>query len=116
MFDSRKEIKNYYQTLKEKMKDFLDKVSQEGDETKEAFMLLVDSVNEGKKLTKAEKEQIGEQLKDVLKTMGLIGAAILPGGFIYFLVAKVFKLNKYVLPSSFNEEKNKKILDNNQKD
>jgi hypothetical protein len=115
MFDSRKEIKNYYQTLKEKMRDFLDNIAQESDETKEAFMLLVNSVNEGKQLTKKEKEQIGEQLKDVLKTMGLIGATILPGGFIYFLVAKVFKLNKYVLPSSFNKEKSEKILDKSEK-
>ncbi|TXG80226.1 MAG: hypothetical protein E6R13_08455 [Spirochaetes bacterium] len=101
------DLGDYYDSLKEKMKDFLEKISQEKDETKEAFSLLIDSINDGKKLTDEEKEKIGEQLKDVLKTVGLVGATILPGGFIYFLIAKVFKLNKYVLPSSFNKEKEK---------
>lgn len=101
------DLGDYYDSLKEKMKDFLEKVAQEKDETKEAFSLLIDSINDGKKLTDEEKEKIGEQLKDVLKTIGLVGATILPGGFIYFLIAKVFKLNKYVLPSSFNKEKEK---------
>lgn len=101
------DIGDYYVSLKEKMKDFLEKVSQEKDETKEAFAILIDSVNDGKKLTDEEKEKVGEQLKDVLKTIGLVGATILPGGFIYFLIAKVFKLNKYVLPSSFNKEEKK---------
>ena len=101
------DLGDYYDSLKEKMKDFLEKISQEKDETKEAFSLLIDSINDGKKLTDEEKEKIGEQLKDVLKTIGLVGATILPGGFIYFLIAKVFKLNKYVLPSSFNKEKEK---------
>ena len=102
------DLGDYYDSLKEKMKDFLEKIGQEKDETKEAFSILIDSINNGKKLTDEEKEKVGEQLKDVLKTLGLVGASILPGGFIYFLVAKVFKLNKYVLPSSFNEEKEKK--------
>ena len=101
------DLGDYYDSLKEKMKDFLEKIGQEKDETKEAFSILIDSINNGKKLTDEEKEKVGEQLKDVLKTLGLVGASILPGGFIYFLVAKVFKLNKYVLPSSFNEEKEK---------
>ena len=102
------DLGDYYDSLKEKMKDFLEKIGQEKDETKEAFSILIDSINDGKKLTDEEKEKVGEQLKDVLKTLGLVGASILPGGFIYFLVAKVFKLNKYVLPSSVNEEKEKK--------
>ena len=104
------DLGDYYDSLKEKMKDFLEKIGQEKDETKEAFSILIDSINDGKKLTDEEKEKVGEQLKDVLKTLGLVGASILPGGFIYFLVAKVFKLNKYVLPSSFNEEKEKKKI------
>ena len=51
------DISNYYVSLKEKMKDFLEKVSQEKDETKEAFSLLIDSINDGKKLTGEEKEK-----------------------------------------------------------
>lgn len=90
------DLGEYYDSLKEKMKDFLEKVSQEKEETKEAFSLLIESVNEGKPLTDEQKEMVGEQLKDVLKTIGLVGATVLPGGFAYFLIAKVFKLNKYV--------------------
>jgi len=101
------DLGDYYDSLKEKMKDFLEKVGQEKDETKEAFKILIDSINEKKKLTDEEKEKIGEQLKDVLKTIGLVGATVLPGGFVYFLIVKVFKLNKYALPSSFNEKENK---------
>ena len=99
------DLGGYYDSLKEKMKDFLDKISQEKDETKEAFSILITSINDGKKLTDEEKEKVCEQLKDVLKTIGLVGATVLPGGFVYFLIAKVFKLNEYVLPSSFHKEK-----------
>jgi phage tail tape-measure protein len=102
------DVSGYYESLKGKMKDFLEKMSLEKDETKEAFKILMDSVNEGKKLTDDEKEKIGEQMKDVLKTIGLVGATVLPGGFIYFLIVKVFKLNEYALPSSFNKKEDKK--------
>jgi hypothetical protein len=108
-------IDEYYDSFKGKMKDFLERLDQEKDETKEAFKILSDSIQNGTELTDEEKEKIGEQLKDVLKTIGLVGATILPGGFIYFLVAKVFKLNKYVLPSSFHKEKVEKKLDNTEK-
>ena len=105
------DVSGYYESLKGKMKDFLEKMSLEKDETKEAFKILMDSVNEGKKLTDDEKEKIGEQMKDVLKTIGLVGATVLPGGFIYFLIVKVFKLNEYALPSSFNKKKKKKKIE-----
>lgn len=101
------DLGDYYDSLKDKTKDFLEKMSQEKDETKEAFKILIDSINDGKTLTDEEKEKIGEQMKDVLKTIGLVGATILPGGFVYFLIVKVFKLNKYALPSSFNKEETK---------
>jgi hypothetical protein len=101
-------IDEYYDSFKGKMKDFLERLDQEKDETKEAFKILSESIQNGTELTDEEKEKIGEQLKDVLKTIGLVGAAILPGGFIYLLVVKVFKLNKYVLPSSFHKEKDEK--------
>ena len=105
------DVSGYYESLKGKMKDFLEKMSLEKDETKEAFKILMDSVNEGKKLTDDEKEKIGEQMKDVLKTIGLVGATVLPGGFIYFLIVKVFKLNEYALPSSFNKKEDKKKIE-----
>jgi len=99
-FDSEE----YYESLKKRAKDFIDRVGQEGEETKEAFNLLVDSVQNGTELTEEEKNKIGNQLKDVLKTLGLIGVAVLPGGTVFFILAKFFKLNKYILPSAFQEK------------
>ena len=100
------DLEHLYDSFKEKIHDFLERISIEKEETKEAFNILVDSVQNGKELTDEEKEKVGEQLKDVLKTIGLVGATVLPGGFIYFVVAKVFSLNDYVLPSAF-KDKNK---------
>ena len=71
-------------------------------------MLIVDSVREDKELTQEEKDKIGEQLKDVLKTTGLVGIALLPGGSVFFILTKYLKLNKYVLPSSFQEKEKEK--------
>ncbi len=95
---------DYYYSIRDKAKDFLEKIHQESDETKEAFSLMISSINGERVLTEEEEAKIGEQFKDILKTIGLVGATILPGGFLYFLIAKVFKLNKFVLPSSFNKE------------
>jgi hypothetical protein len=67
-------------------------------------------MNNKTKLTPKEKEQIGNQMKDVLKTIGIVGVTLLPGGSIFLILSKVLKINKYVLPSSFLEEK-KKIED-----
>ena len=101
-------IQKYYKEFKINAKDFIKNIEQEGLETKEAFMLIVDSVKEDKELTQEEKDKIGEQLKDVLKTTGLIGVALLPGGSVFFILTKYLKLNKYVLPSSFQEKEKEK--------
>ncbi len=103
---------NKYENLKASFKEFLVKLNEEKDETKQAFELLRLSVFEGKKLSKIEKHQIGEQLKDVLKTVGLVGVAILPGGTLFFILSKFLKLNKYILPSSFitKEDENNNLI------
>jgi hypothetical protein len=101
-------FQKYYKEFKENAKDFIKNIEQESLETKEAFSLIVDSVKNGKELTQEEKEQIGEQLKDVLKTTGLVGIALLPGGSVFFILTKYLKLNKYILPSSFQEKENEK--------
>ena len=97
-------FQKYYKEFKANAKDFIKNIEQEGLETKEAFLLIVDSVKNGKELTQEEKNKIGEQLKDVLKTTGLVGIALLPGGSVFFILTKYLKLNKYVLPSSFQEK------------
>lgn len=97
-----------YKRFKGNLTVFLGNLNQEKAETKEAFKLLINSIETGKDLTPQEKRQVGEQLKDVLKTAGLVGIAILPGGIVFFIIVKFLKLNKYILPSSFEKKiKNK---------
>lgn len=86
-----------------------------GVETKEVFNLLVHSIENNVELTDEEKEKIGEQLKDVLKTIGLVGIGIIPGGSIFFILSTYFKLNKYLLPSSFQEKKDDKVANEENK-
>jgi hypothetical protein len=40
----------------------------------------------------------------------LVGIALVPGGSIFFILTKYLKLNKYVLPSSFQEKEKENIL------
>jgi hypothetical protein len=96
---------DFFSKLKMRFKDFIKKVQQEGGETKEAFTILVQAAQGKKKLTPAEKKAVGEQLGDVIKTMGLGAASVLPGGVIYFTLIKLLKLEKYTMPSSFIAEK-----------
>lgn len=98
------EIKHYYSELHSKFDEFLSKLKEEGTETQAAFSLLKEHGVNGKKLTPEEKEQVGNQLKDVLKTIGLVGIVALPGGSLFFVLSSFLKINKYVLPSAFNEE------------
>jgi len=103
------ESKKWYDDLLDKMKSefhqFISNMDKEKDETKEAFKLIAQSAKGEKELTDAEKKQIGDQMKDVLKTVGLTAASVLPGGTIYFLIIKLLKLEKFTLPSSFLTEK-----------
>lgn len=96
---------DFFSKLKMRFKDFIKKVQQEGDETKEAFTILVQAAQGKRKLTPTEKKAVGEQLGDVIKTMGLGAASVLPGGVIYFTLIKLLKLEKYTMPSSFVAEK-----------
>lgn len=94
-----------FSKMKYKFKSFIQKINQEKDETKQAFALIAQAAQGKRKLTPAEQKQVGEQMRDVLKTMGLTVAAALPGGSIYFLLIKLLKLQKYTMPSSFIAEK-----------
>ncbi len=77
---------DFFSKLKMRFKDFIKKVSQEKDETKEAFAMIVQAAQGKKNLTPAERKAVGDQLGDVIKTMGLGAASILPGGVIYFTI------------------------------
>jgi hypothetical protein len=90
--------------IKKKFKIFLEKLKQEGKETKDAFSLLVKAAKGEIKLTDSDKQQIKEQLKDILK--GVFGAAIftIPAGSLVLLLLKLIKLHGLVTPTAFLEE------------
>lgn len=97
------DVSKYVNKLADKFKTFLQKLKQEGRETKQAFQLLLRSM-QGEQLSKQEKKEIGDQMKDVLKLAGFTAASILPGGIIYLLLTKVTALKKHMVPSAFMNE------------
>ena len=90
--------------IKEKFKIFVNNLKQEGAETKAAFSLLIKAAKGEIELTDLDKQQIKEQLKDVLK--GVFGVAILaiPAGSLVLLLLKLIKLQDLVTPTAFLEE------------
>jgi hypothetical protein len=97
-------LKDLITKLKTGWKDFIKAIKQEGKETQEAFVLLNQAAQGKITLTPEQKKQIGNQMKDVLKTLGYVIIFSLPGGSIVTILLKVLKLNKYVLPSAFLTE------------
>ena len=97
-------LKDLITKLKTGWKDFVKAIKQEGKETQEAFVLLNQAAQGKITLTPKQKKQIGNQMKDVLKTLGYVIIFSLPGGSIVTILLKVLKLNKYVLPSAFLTE------------
>jgi len=102
---SEGKIDDFVNKIKVKFKDFITNLGQETEETKEAFKLIAQAAKGEKDLSDVEKKQVGDQMKDVLKTIGLTAASILPGGTVYFIIIKLLKLEKYTLPSSFISER-----------
>lgn len=98
---SNLDFKKLYNKLKNSFSNFLDKLKQEREETKEAYKILVNSIKDNKTLSIEERKQIGDQLKDTLKLAGFTAASVLPGGFIYLLLTRVTKLKKHMVPSAF---------------
>jgi hypothetical protein len=94
-----------HKALLEKLKTnyvtFIVDIEKEDHDTQAAFHLMSQSTFHGKQLTPEEKAQIGNQMKDVLKTVDLIALTILPGGTVFFILAGVLHLNKYIIPSAF---------------
>jgi hypothetical protein len=89
---------------KSKLKKFILAVKQEGQETRAAVGLIIKSAKGEITLTDEQKKQIGEQLKDILKLVGLTAIATLPGGFIVGALIKLFKAEHLITPSSMMNE------------
>jgi hypothetical protein len=90
--------------MKSKITAFVNAVKQEGKETKEALKLILQAAKGEIELSEAQKEQIGDQLKDVLRLVGLTAIATLPGGFIAGALLKLFKAEHLITPSAFINE------------
>jgi len=94
-------IGDFIKKLNTKFKAFMDSVMAEGRETQKAFALIVQAAQGKRKLTPQEKEQVGNQMKEALKSAGLVAASVLPGGTIYFILVRLLKLDDYVYPKRF---------------
>lgn len=102
-FMSESKMSDYIKRLSQKMKEFFKAVGEESKETAEVVRLVYQAQKSDRKLTKEEKDQVKEQLGDVLKTIGLGSIAIMPGGFIVAVLIKALKLNDKIVPSSFKK-------------
>jgi hypothetical protein len=90
--------------IKNKFNKFISAVKQENKETKESVSLLIKAARGNTTLTDKQKKEIGDQLKDVLRLIGLTAIATLPGGFIAAALIKLFKAESLITPSSFANE------------
>lgn len=95
---------NIFTQIKSKFKDFIKKLKQEGDETKQAFVKLAKAAKGDITLSDKDKTEIGEQLKDTLRLAGLTAIAVAPGGVIVGALLKLLKQEHLVTPSAFVNE------------
>jgi len=98
--------------LKQYAKKFLNSAKTEGQETKQAAAMLVNHINGTSKLSAEEWKWVRNQLKDVVKLMGLTAMAVAPGGSLVAILLKALKADKYVLPSAFKDDEITETLSN----
>jgi len=103
-FMNESKMSQYIKKLSKKMKEFFKAVGNESKETADAVRLVYQAKKvENRKLTDEEKDLVKEQLKDVLKTIGLSYIAVMPGGFIVAVLINALELNDKIVPSSFKK-------------
>lgn len=89
---------------RDKVKNFVSAMKTESSETKQALQMILQHLN-GQKLNAEEWQWVRNQMKDVVKILGLTTLAIAPGGSLVALLAKVLKADNYLLPSSMQKQK-----------
>jgi len=94
------------QKNKEKFAEFKGKLGAQWKTTAESLAKLYKAVKNKEKLSKDEKKQIGNDLKEALKTLGFAGATVLPGGFLYMLLVSKIPILQILKPEVFMEEYN----------
>ena len=95
---------------KDQVKKFVGAIKTETSETKQAMAMLLQHLN-GNKLTPEQWKWVRNQMKDVIKVLGLTTMAIAPGGALVAMLAKVLKADKYMLPSSMQPDDHKEIVE-----
>jgi hypothetical protein len=95
---------------KDKIKQFAAAMRTESAETKQALKMLLQHIN-GEKLNSEEWLFVRNQMKDVVKLLGLTTMAVTPGGSLVALLAKALKMDKYILPSSFQKKHEKEVVE-----
>lgn len=119
------DINKFVSKIRDRFDDFIQRLQEEGRETKEAFDLvlkesrgeLLDENGNKRDLTPNEKDFIKDQTKDLFKVLGLTSITLLPGGTLVFILIRLFKQESNLLPSSFlTDEQKKKKIDKKTKD
>ena len=119
------DINKFVSKIRDRFDDFIQRLQEEGRETKEAFDLvlkesrgeLLDENGNKRDLTPKEKDFIKDQTKDLFKVLGLTSITLLPGGTLVFILIRLFKQESNLLPSSFlTDDPKKKKIDKKTKD
>ncbi len=97
------------ENLKKEANLFLEALKKEGIETKSMSKLVTTCIIERRKLTDEEGKKFANQLKNLVKTLGLTTIILMPGGSIIFILMHYLKLRDYFLSDSFSYLKNKDI-------
>jgi len=95
--------------LKKNVNLFLEALKKEGIETRSISKNIRLSLIEKRKLTETEHLQVTNQLKNIMKTIGLTTIFLMPGGIVFFMLLKYLKVMDYLIPTSFDYLKNKDI-------
>jgi len=95
--------------IKKDVNLFLEALKNEGIETKSMSKLITTCVVERRQLTDEEGKKFANQLKNLVKTLGLATIILMPGGSIIFILIHYLKLRDYFLSDSFSYLKNKDI-------
>lgn len=96
-------IPNIANKTKDQVTRFVKAMRNETEETKHAMAMLLQHLN-GEKLSPDEWQWVRGQMKDVLKLIGITTMAVAPGGSLLAILVKALKMDKHILPSSFQKQ------------
>ncbi|PCJ23454.1 MAG: hypothetical protein COA97_11560 [Flavobacteriales bacterium] len=102
-------IINHKEKVSEAFQELITNIKTEATETQMASKILIKYVKQGS-VSKEEEKELRTQVYDLLKVLGIgIPFALIPGASLLlpFLIKIAQKKGIQLLPTAFNEEKNK---------